>query len=468
MTNINNITKQDLGLSEAQLVKDYVSVDLRIKRHISELTELDSQYWSAPLRNRRESGHSYFQYPAMMVPSVQRDLINVIKSANPEIERIIDPFVGAGTSLVAASYFGLNCFGQDINPLAVLVSQVRMGPFYKKSLAIRADEVLSLARSDRSKVVETDMPNHTKWFKPEVSSELSALRRAIRSQSHIWARRFFWVTLAEAIRLTSNDRTSTFKLHARPKDEIERRNFSPIEMFADISKRNIEDLGIYYDELANRGLLDRGRYKSECEVVIGDTSKHIISSNGDNKFDLLVTSPPYGDNLSTITYGQHSYLPLHWIDLSDIKDELDNSSLRTTQEIDRRSLGGRSKHEMNNQEQLLRLESSSLAAVLDDLESAPKDRKQRVIAFYGDFRNSIENILASLNPNAYMIWTVGNRRVGNHEIPNDEVVMQMMEYRGSLMVSKIKRSILNKRMAHRNAIASTMKDETILIARKVN
>ena len=57
-------------------------------------------------------------------------------------------------------------------------------------------------------------------------------------------------------------------------------------------------------------------------------------------FNLLVTSPPYGDNQTTVTYGQFSYLPLQWIPFEDIDESIELDYLKTTQEIDSKSLGG--------------------------------------------------------------------------------------------------------------------------------
>ncbi|XZJ61947.1 hypothetical protein ACSXEL_17120 (plasmid) [Clostridium perfringens] len=34
-----------------------------------------------------------------------------------------------------------------------------------------------------------------------------------------------------------------------------------------------------------------------------------------NSFDLLITSPPYGDSKTTVAYGQFSRLSLQWLNL---------------------------------------------------------------------------------------------------------------------------------------------------------
>ena len=104
-------------------------------------------------------------------------------------------------------------------------------------------------------------------------------------------------------------------------------------------------------------------------------------TNGESKhYDLLVTSPPYGDNLSTITYGQHAYLPLQWVVLKDIDPKAEESFLRTTQEIDRRSLGG---HTVKKKDRAMVVDelcahSDALANVFSRLENSPPDRSARV------------------------------------------------------------------------------------------
>src|SRR5690606_9644856 len=133
-----------------------------------------------------------------------------------------------------------------------------------------------------------------------------------------WARQFFWVALAETVRLTSNSRTSTFKLHIRPKDEISNRLLAPIATFEKIATRNIEQLRLQKEALTTAGFVSKGWYSGNVEVEIGNSARPQAPTKHEQLFDILVTSPPYGDNATTVPYGQHSYLPLQWISLEDI------------------------------------------------------------------------------------------------------------------------------------------------------
>lgn len=452
------------------MTSNLINADDFLIAEINHLGSVQDDFWSLPNRDPRDSGHAFFQYPAMMVPEIQRALIKIVKKAQPSLSNLIDPYVGAGTSLSAGMHNGIDTYGQDINPLAILVAHVKTGPFFCKSLTKRVNEAIGIAQSDKSSDIAVNFPNRDKWFQEEVSIELSKLKRAIEKEDQKWARRFMWVTLAETIRKTSNDRTTTYKLHARPLEEIEARSVSPIETFIALANQNLIDLETYKKVLDKEKLIINGRYTRDVQIELGDSSQHIFNpkQNSDNKYDLLITSPPYGDNKTTITYGQHAYLPLQWIDLSDINPAVNSSFLETTSEIDTRSLGGRRNRSLDEQIEGLSLFSGALRQTFVNLADQPRDRASRVAAFYEDFIASLDHIVNALSTNAYLIWTTGNRRVGGIEIPNSQILTELLESRNVSFVTQLERNIHHKRMPHRNQVTQMMRCEQILIFRKLD
>lgn len=429
-------------------------------------TKADRDIFSSPKNDRKGYAHSLFQYPAMMVPEVQKRIIQLIKENDTNIKEVLDPYVGAGTSITASMRCGLNATGQDINPLAILVSKAKTNlSWSEKSLLDSFDNVVALAKADKSLIVDVDFPNRTKWFKLSVSRELSKLRRAIQKQPSMAIRQVLWVALAETIRLTSNDRTSTYKLHARPKDEIRSRQLSPIEVFKDVARNYVVDLTKYKATLKSEHLIENGRYIGEINILLSDTAKGI---NSDKKFDLIITSPPYGDNLTTITYGQHAYLPLQWIDHKDIDENIDSQILRSTQEIDRRSIGGKAvtRDEIEQKVKDLSARSINLKRTLDLLKNKPIDRISKVTGFFNDFFAALDKIVISLADHGYMVWTVGNRRVNNIEIPNDKILIDVLKCHNIKLVLRKTRVIHNKRMPQKNQTSQMMRSEKILVFRK--
>ena len=427
------------------------------------LTSLDNDYWSFKENSRREHGHGLFQYPAMMVPQMVEAILGEITAVHPEIELVTDPFAGSGTILTESMRKGFAFAGRDINPLAILLCRTKSGPFFSTAMQEALNDLCGRIAADRSTRVEVSFAGLDKWFQPEVTVALSRARRCIRQEPSLTSRRFFWVALAETVRLTSNSRTSTFKLHIRPEAEIRNRKTDATAVLKRVLARNLGNLNSLVEELHGSGFLERGRYTGDITIGLADSRHQFAGVEG--KCDLLITSPPYGDNASTVPYGQFSYLPLQWIDLEDIDPQAQSEYLRTTHEIDYRSLGGSRRIEDGIAEGLAD-QSKALCRLLDRLSDEPRDRAQRVTAFFRDLNKSLTTILATLRPGGLMVWVLGNRRVADKQVPLDRILTELLEAHGATQVAALKRRIHSKRMALKNSVAKTMSAETILVMRK--
>lgn len=447
------VKKVPNGLSKA---------DTSLKDALSRLSEGAPEYWSFKGKVSREMGHCLFQYPAMMVPQMQRELLRAAVQTKPSVKTVFDPFVGSGTTLTESMLKGLSFFGQDINPLAVLICRSKMGPFEIDDFLAALDCVDRSVSSNRSREVSVGFSNADKWFQEETMIGLSKIRNAIVQQEKVHVRRFLWVALAEVVRVSSNARISTVKLHIRDPKELSSRKVDVLKTFTKTAKANLADITAFANGLQRAGHLRNGEYTKSVEVVLGDSSKQILSDP--DSCDLLMTSPPYGDNATTVTYGQHSYLPLQWIVHSDIDPTMDSQYLATTHEIDRRSLGGSRKVD-KNKIAALRDKSIAFRDIFDALPKSPTDRRARVASFVLDLDSALQVILQTLKPNAYMVWTVGNRKVAGKQIPTDKILAQLLIDKNSIFVSELTRTIPSKRMAIRNKSSSTIKAETVLVLR---
>lgn len=447
------------------LLQSRNDADHTLRTRLESLSAADKEFWAFRGNSRRGHAHAFFQYPAMMVPQMQRELIRAVATAKPALTSAFDPYVGSGTTLTEAMLHGLSFSGWDINPLAILLCQAKTGPFHPRALAVKLGEVIGRVSADSSTALETALQNTTKWFRRPVAVALSRLRRAVRAEPALWARRFFWVAIADAVRLTSNSRTSTFKLHIREKEEIRERRVSPTHVFEETAARNIEHLQTMCRDLTERGLLTKGRYGRDVQIRLWDATKPRLSPGVTAGHDLLISSPPYGDNKSTVPYGQYSYLPLHWIDGTDIIERWDDAWLCSTHEIDTRSLGGViGRGEPDNDD--LRAIAPAFQRVDAALRSEPRDRLKRVAAFCRDLNRSLGPILGELRDGAYLIWTLGNRHVGGVTIPLNEIFADFLKARGCRPVANIARAIPSKRMAFKNSVSDTMRTESVLVFRK--
>lgn len=413
--------------------------------------------------DRSENLHRLFMYPAMMVPATQYAVIQAVSDTLPQGAWAMDPFMGSGTSLMSCMEFGFNVYGQDINPFAVMLTQAKVERYDLVQLKDVCQKVINRISHDACDTVDVSFSNIDKWFNKDVQIALSKIRRAIQSVEQLPMRRFLWIIMSEVIRTSSNDRTSTFKLHRRSEEDIEKRNVDVTKEFSTLVDRGIEDIEAYWNKVASENLGRNVDLGVEKDIRWGNTKNDVLSQV---KFDLLVSSPPYGDNHTTVTYGQTSYLPLQWIDPNDLSCPYDY--VKTTQEIDRQSLGGR----INRKELLATIEmvyghSPTLRHFFENLPAEDKQKYYKTLSFISDFNASLDKIVALMKDDSFYIWTIGNRFVGGREVPNDQILVELMESRGIKLFERAERQILNKKQARKNSCSQTMEKEHILIFHKM-
>lgn len=401
----------------------------------------------------------------MMVPQMVEAILGEIFVVHPEIEWVTDPFVGSGTILTETMLRGLSFGGNDVNPLAILLCRAKAGPFFSEALHQSRDSLLKRIKADSKREIQISYPGIDKWFRKDVQIDLSRIRRCIQQEGLRCIRRFFWVALGETVRLTSNSRTSTFKLHIRSATDAESRHINATSVFERILTRNVGYMDEFVSLLRKKQLMKRGHYNRD--VIISLRDSRTSSALPNEKCDLLITSPPYGDNVSTVPYGQFSFLPLQWINLEDIDPNAKAEYLRTTHEIDSRSLGGSQRIEADVRHSIV-ARSVTLGRLLVHLDRESEDKPQRVTAFFRDLDKCLPQILRTLRPGSLMVWVLGNRRVANAQVPLDRILRELLEHHGARLVVKLARHIPSKRMALKNNIAKTMSAESILVMRKAN
>lgn len=433
-----------------------------IKRNINAIS---SETLNGENYSRNDFARSILNYPAMMVPSVQEPIIEKLSEALNKNVSLLDPFMGASNTLVTGMKYGMNVFGQDINPLSILLSQVKTTFYSIEELVDAEKRLISLTISDNSDIVEVTFVNIDKWFTKHIQIELSKIYRAIRSEQSLKIRKFFWVALAETIRLTSNDRTSTFKMHMRPIEEINSRQISALKTFFSVSKKNIKNIGDYISVLVQNGNIENDKYIKNVDVVWGDTNAEIRT---DKSFNLLVTSPPYGDNQTTVTYGQFSYLPLQWIPIEDIDKTITIDYLKTAQSIDNKSLGGEIKEHIKDVEEKVFEKSKTLKKFVNQFKEDERKRAEKVTRFINDLDNSIDKMLPKMEKDSFLVWTIGNRNVNKQVVQNDLILKELFAHKGVGLFTDLEREILSKRMPGRNNFSNMMSKEKIIIFKKTN
>ncbi len=409
-----------------------------------ELNRYPQNYWD--FKGITKSGiHNIGKYPATMVPDMQYQLLSVIsKHINNKNITLLDPFCGSGTTLVIAQELGINSVGIDINPYATLLSFVKTHKYNRTDVCDAISTIKSNLEKE-SKFSIYDFYNIKKWFRDDIINSLSQIRHCILLEKSQDIRKFFWICLSEVIFKFSNDRTSTFKLHALPKEKIDLIEDKCIEYFIKIIKDNSEHLNYSNTTSSN--------------IIYGDSSS-IINNKLKGEFDIICTSPPYGDNPTTVTYGQASILFLKWVYSKDLLCEPD--ILSNYSKIDYLSLGG---NKNNNK-------LPDISIIHEYIDKLSENKKNKVIRFLSDYYKSLYELNKALSVDGYIIFTVGNRKVDGIEQPFDKITENIFKSLGLRKVDLFKRNILFKKMPKKISkiknmgSVESMSEETVIIYKK--
>lgn len=450
-----------------------------VDKKIADALNKGEEYWTFKEDAERDYVHGLFAYPAMMVPKMQREILDAFSSNLPSGEgiTIFDPFMGSGTILVEGMLHGYNIVGVDINPLAYLVARVKTEIYSTKRLKKSIDNLLGNISKNTIVQVPTKFENIDKWFKPEISNELDIIKQEIRKEDCLKIRRFMWAVFSDTVRTVSNARSCTYKLYMKTEKAIKNYDKSPIDVFSEYIIAAYEGIVSFQNKLAAEGHLfetKRGKkYKGNIDIRLANTID--ISSQICEKYtpDLIITSPPYGDNETTVTYGQYSVLELRWIDLNDIKRDIDTSVIDSQSRIDRISMGGTIEKKLcAQQKNKIAAKSPTLHNQIEQIEKADKDKVWKVISFYNDF-DDFAGTLSQLKSNSYLIMTVANRTVAKQKIKMNEIMKELFAYYGFDFSFEFTRRIIRKRMSIINArdtesgtLLESMNKEYIIILKK--
>ncbi|MBN6111891.1 hypothetical protein [Xanthomonas bonasiae] len=385
---------------------------------------------------------------------MQGDMLDAILDEVDTECAVLDPFVGSGTTMTEALLRGLDFTGIDINPLAVLVCEAKAAIDSGVSLHGAAAVVLQYLAQDVKESVDVEFANLEKWFSLDAAIHFSRLRRSIQQVQDAGARKVMWVVFADTIRLCSNSRTSTYKLHIRPDGSLV--DVLRIDATFRANLRNVLERAREYSSA-----IEGRKRRPKVKVVCNDILRARVTQSR-KRHDLLVTSPPYGDNRTTIPYGQFSYLALGWIPKQDLPQGWDSSLANNSSSIDSASLGGSIR---NFDYSEILSASPAFKKFIAEAKCVGKEHSVRkVSAFMADYFSALQRLRPKSSGGSHWVLTTGNRRAAGLVVPFDRINEDIVRYLEGTCVASIKRHLPVKRMPSRNSMGDMITSETTLIA----
>lgn len=464
------------------------------KKLISILKKLPNNYWDFKNENTKE--YTIHSYPAVMVPPISRNIINIVKQIM-EVDSLLDPFSGSGTVLVEGMLANIKTvYGNDINPLAILISNIKTNKLNIHELKKEVSVLLEDINNDYNENIDfyevadeyckknlditskngwgdnapkylreyiklnkinfevPDFKNIGYWFKPRVILQLQMIKNHILTIKKENIRNFIFVAFSELVRIVSNRRKGEFKMFRMSPIKVESFNPDVLKEFTYILENNIKKMHSFVEACKNNN--------SNSKVKIFNNNVIDLFCIPDSSIDLVITSPPYGDSRTTVAYGEYSRLSLQWLDLFEL-------SQKEIMMLDKRLMGGakfRNGFEFS-------IPSKTLNKSLEFIKNIDLERAGDVYSFYLDLEKAISSISKKTKKGGYQFWVVANRTVKGELLKTDKIITEIASKYNMDYVYTIDRNIINKVMPSLNSPTNiagkkseTMCNEHIVILRK--
>jgi hypothetical protein len=224
--------------------------------------------------------------------------LHAIREHTQPGDAVLDPFMGRGTTLVAAASLGRDAAGIEINSIAWLYAQTKLGPASEKAVLKRLDEIDELAKT----TIPGAMPEFFSWaFSSEILKFLVAARASLDWRGSQIDRTLMAFILVDLHGKDENSLSNQMRQTKSMAPDYAVRWWKAREM-PPRSKNAVE---ILKQKIAWRYRHGLPGFQVKTVVINGDSSQRLEDTSSVGPFKMLLTSPPY--------YGVINYNYDQWI-----------------------------------------------------------------------------------------------------------------------------------------------------------
>jgi len=381
--------------------------------------------WSFQDVERKETNaytHCYHRYPAKFIPQIVQELIKQFAPNGNEL--ICDPFGGCGTTLVEAKLSGRKSIGFDINPIAKLITQVKVTPINPDLLEKYREKFLLTYH----KIKDKSIKHHSRvyyWFDTKTIKSLDRIYICIKKIKNPQVKRFFLCTFSHNLKNCSRWLMKSIKPTIDKDKIIPNPKVSFLCHLDSMIRKNKE----FYEKLSSsKNLRVRATmYRRDSTQTLPLQAESV---------DLIITSPPY---VTSYEYADLHQLSLQWFgdDLYEFRKWHRFSN--NFQDFRKQFIGTSFKSVKNSA-----FESSIAQTIVNKLKEVDAPLARGVANYFYDMRKAFTEMHRILKSNGKACVIIGNTNLRGVEILNAEVAAEQMYKLGFKKVDFIKREVSNK------------------------
>ena len=359
--------------------------------------------------SRKAPIHRWFAYPA----GYSYKLVEgSMKRYGLDSESLIaDPFLGSGTTTLAASHSGVQSVGTEAHPFVSWVAKTKCAVHDVESLTYSRDALL-----DAIPCQDGDTDGYPdliyRCFTPETLSMLTKIKHAVHDMTS--NADFFKLALVSVLRQSSTAGTG-WPYIAPTKYASKSREVDAMKAFVAQCELMIRDVRDY-------------PLNAQTDIITGDSrefSKHVQDA------DLVVTSPPY---LNNYDYADRTRFETYFLGIysdwkgitKDVRDRLITAA--TTQINMGRDL---EKSTMPTVERLSkRIHVSLIGAInkMSDMRYTKPGKKQydyMTGCYFEDISKTLIQVQQAVKKGGHAVWVLGDSAPYGVYVPTDKIVGEL-------------------------------------------
>lgn len=397
-------------------------------RHMKQNSDYTFKY------NKKQGRHGWLRLTPAYSIKLVKELLDIEGLFGKKIDqkiKILDPFCGTTTTGIVASEYGLDCSLYEINPFLVWFGNIKSSNFDETVL----NEILRITANglddltfDKTKVWIPPMKNIERWWSESTLLALGILRHFI---SETWGeptlsgeQNLIWIAFA---RLIIDCSAADFN-HISVSFKADTKDFS-----SDIFKTMFMDrLRIIVDSAKNK-------LKGKVKIYLNDSRYLGIPE----KYDLVITSPPYPNRISYIRELRPYMYWLKFLTSGEEAGELDWKAIGGT--------WGSATSKLHAWEQVTPQLPTRLYEVCEKIKNADEKNGKTmalyVNKFFDDMYVHLSNLRNHLNNNASINYILGNSSFYGNYVETDLIIEEILQNLGYL---DVKSRIIRKRNSKSN------------------
>jgi len=358
---------------------------------------IDIRLLVTPYQNKKLPVYDWYSYRH----SFSRDLVIKLieKFRLNDKDKILDPFCGSGTTLLASKEIGIPVQGIDILPFSVFISNAKLLRYNERHIETAINEIKNLLEENNTDYIlnKTKKELLINFFREDILDKILFIREWIERKDDAETRYFLLTALLSILEDISYTRKDGGFLRILKGKKI------PVLKSVYLSKlhkmvRDIEFINNLPD--------------TDAEAIEGDARKTMFEPTS---FSAVITSPPYPN--------RHDYTRVYLLELVtgfiDTQEELKNLryySVQSHVEARRKFIA----EDYNP--------PNTLNDILQRLEEISLPNRQIIKMLEGYFEDMylvLKEIKRLLRPNGKIAFVIGDVRYGGIKIPVGDILIDL-------------------------------------------